>query len=240
MLTSGYKNNTVDINSIFLQTNSKCNLDSGSTITVDPLSTVTGNTIATCGFVKNQNYLVSGGIASLHPSSTLSAAQPIGTTGTKIATCDFVKGQGYLTSTDAASTYLTSTAAASAYLTSTAAASTYLTSVPTTLTGGLTILDKTTQGGDAGNGSLIIKHNNSGGSSSIIFPSTVNPGSDYAYIRYQDSSTSGGEKGKLTIGLENDDDDEMWITTSGNLYFYFTSNTSAYSNLIFGKKIGMI
>jgi hypothetical protein len=56
------------------------------------------------------------------------------------------------------------------------------------------------------NGSLVITHNNAGGYSSILFPSTQNAGSDYAYIQYFDntSNSSGQECGLLLIGIEND------------------------------------
>ena len=62
-------------------------------------------------------------------------------------------------------------------------------------------------GTDAGanSGSLVIRHNNTNGFSSISFPSTNNNGSDYAYIKYQDDITnSGSERSRLIIGVEND------------------------------------
>jgi hypothetical protein len=61
----------------------------------------------------------------------------------------------------------------------------------------------------ATSGSLIIKHGNLGGGSSIIFPS-ANNNSDYGYIRYRDdvnngtAGTSLAEQGRLEIGAEND------------------------------------
>jgi len=67
------------------------------------------------------------------------------------------------------------------------------------------------------NGTIILQHGNSGGVSSIVFPSTVNSPSDYAYIKYIEnvSSTSsytqynyfgstGTETGALILGCEND------------------------------------
>ena len=57
-------------------------------------------------------------------------------------------------------------------------------------------------------GSLVISHNNSGGYSSILFPSNANNGSDYAYIQFFDNVNSGypssSEAALLLIGIEND------------------------------------
>lgn len=55
-------------------------------------------------------------------------------------------------------------------------------------------------------GSLIIKHNNFGGGSSIVFPSKSNS-TDFGYIRYRDDVNNAGvgnEQGRLEIGVEND------------------------------------
>jgi hypothetical protein len=59
-------------------------------------------------------------------------------------------------------------------------------------------------------GSLVITHNNSGGTSSILFPSTANSGSDYGYIQYFDNVGGSGEKGLLLIGIENDITSSNW------------------------------
>ena len=55
-------------------------------------------------------------------------------------------------------------------------------------------------------GSIILEHGNSGGSSSILFKSKTNSGSDYGYIYYVDdiNGTTFGENGALCIGAEND------------------------------------
>jgi hypothetical protein len=57
-------------------------------------------------------------------------------------------------------------------------------------------------------GSLVISHNNSGGYSSILFPSNANNGSDYAYIQFFDNVDAGypssSEAALLLIGIEND------------------------------------
>ena len=79
-------------------------------------------------------------------------------------------------------------------------------------------------------GSIIIDHNNSGGASSITFRSTVNRGSDYAYVQYLENvvSTSynyfggsGNETGALILGCENDAStsgpDSVIITPAGNI-----------------------
>ena len=57
-------------------------------------------------------------------------------------------------------------------------------------------------------GTLILDHGNSGGSSSIVFPSRVNNTSDYAYITYNENygeaGVSSSENGVLLLGAEND------------------------------------
>jgi trimeric autotransporter adhesin len=81
-----------------------------------------------------------------------------------------------------------------------------------TLTNALTITETTGSVGSPSGGTLTLKHNNSGGSSSIVFTSTVNPTSDYAYIKYSDhdistyfpAQTGTLEGSRLTIGVEND------------------------------------
>jgi hypothetical protein len=75
-----------------------------------------------------------------------------------------------------------------------------------------------TQAG-ANTGTIILDNDNSGGASSITFRSTVNRGSDYAYIQYQDSSSvgAGGESARLIIGTQNDADDHLILMPSGNV-----------------------
>ena len=56
-------------------------------------------------------------------------------------------------------------------------------------------------------GSLVIEHGNFGGSSSIVFPSKNNRGTDFGYIRYRDdvnNAAAGAEQSRLEIGVEND------------------------------------
>lgn len=80
------------------------------------------------------------------------------------------------------------------------------------LSNALTIQEATGSTGSASGGTLTLKHVNSGGASSIVFTSTVNAGSDYAYIRYADQDistyfpnlTGVTECSRLTIGVEND------------------------------------
>ena len=76
---------------------------------------------------------------------------------------------------------------------------------------------ETTGTGTATTGTLVLEHGNSGGFSSIIFPSAVSQGSDYGYISYQDTDTIGGvgETARLTIGTSNDGDDNIVLAPSG-------------------------
>ena len=84
-------------------------------------------------------------------------------------------------------------------------------------------------------GTITLQHGNSGGVSSILFPSTVNYGSDYGYIKFIDNvgSTSSytgynyfgatnGEVAALIIGCENDSTtalgpDSVIINPAGNI-----------------------
>jgi len=79
----------------------------------------------------------------------------------------------------------------------------------------------TSEGAD-GVGSLVIEHGNNAGHSSIVFPSAANRTSDYGYIRYQDDindATTPGtpESALLTIGTQNDSDDNIALMPSGNV-----------------------
>ena len=57
---------------------------------------------------------------------------------------------------------------------------------------------------DAG-GSLTLTHNDPGGTSSIVFKSKTDEGSDYGYISYKDDyQNTSLQRGLLTIGIEND------------------------------------
>lgn len=73
-------------------------------------------------------------------------------------------------------------------------------------------------------GTLVLDHGNTGGGSSIVFPSRVNNGSDYGYIRYDDDASGNGstnENSLLEIGIQNDVldtyQDDIAIMPSGNL-----------------------
>jgi hypothetical protein len=76
----------------------------------------------------------------------------------------------------------------------------------TSPTGVLHIFETTGVSENAGTGTLVLEHGNSGGKSSIIFPSTNNRGSDYGYIIYRDdvSNSNKSERSRLEIGTEND------------------------------------
>jgi hypothetical protein len=73
-------------------------------------------------------------------------------------------------------------------------------------------------------GTLVLDHGNNGGGSSIVFPSRVNNGSDFGYIRYDDDTSGNGstaENALLEIGISNDVvgtfQDDIAIMPSGNL-----------------------
>ena len=88
-----------------------------------------------------------------------------------------------------------------------------------TYLGATTIYEATgTVGAANGSGSLVIDHGNSGGTSSIIFPSRSNRSSDYAYIRYRDDqyNTAGAEVGRFEIGTSNDIDDHLILQKDPN------------------------
>lgn len=124
-----------------------------------------------------------------------------------------------------------------------------------TLSNALTIQEATGNTGNASQGTLTLKHNNSGGSSSIVFTSAVNAGSDYAYIRYQDQDnstyfplqTGTAECSRLTIGVENDTVDTngetlvlkgaYGIVYDANRHFFTTGNVSIGSNDARGYKL---
>jgi hypothetical protein len=89
----------------------------------------------------------------------------------------------------------------------------------TSISSRLHIAETTGTQAGANTGTIILDHDNGGGASSITFRSTVNRGSDYAYIQYQDSSSvgAGGESARLIIGIQNDPDDHILLMPSGNV-----------------------
>ena len=84
-------------------------------------------------------------------------------------------------------------------------------------------------------GTLLLEHGNGGGESSIVFKSTNNPNSDYAYIRYQedyDGADRSAENGRLTIGIENDlsgtnVQDDINIKSTGVIDYTLGDNANA-------------
>ena len=70
-------------------------------------------------------------------------------------------------------------------------------------------------------GTLILEHGDSGGSSCIMFPSKINNSSDYGYIQYEDSTSSGDEKSRLIIGTQNDgagsNEDNVILSPTGEV-----------------------
>jgi hypothetical protein len=94
----------------------------------------------------------------------------------------------------------------------------------------LNISESVGTGAGPNTGSIILDHANDGGASSIIFRSKVNRGSDYGYIQYRDN-TGSGENAKLTIGIQNDADDDIELYSSGRVYIYSPLNVSGTLNL---------
>ena len=93
------------------------------------------------------------------------------------------------------------------------------------------------------NGSLVIKHQNTNGVSSIVFPSTNNA-SDYAYIKYSESVLLNGEQSVLMIGVENDATtadpqntlfDEIWINLCGGIGTTRIKGTTILNNVYADK-----
>jgi len=82
-------------------------------------------------------------------------------------------------------------------------------------------------------GTLTIQHESNYGSSSIVFPSKVNNGSDYAWIEYDEDGGEGGEAAKLKIGIANDHNDDIMLQTSGGVGITSGTPTSVYHP--FGK-----
>ena len=73
-------------------------------------------------------------------------------------------------------------------------------------------------------GSLLLEHEDAGGASSIVFRSKVNRGSDYGFIEYRDKNPAirdgeplGFESALLTIGNQNDANDNIALMPSGNV-----------------------
>jgi hypothetical protein len=100
------------------------------------------------------------------------------------------------------------------------------------ISGSTRILESTGTTAAPNAGSLVIQHGNSGGISSIVFPSTVNNGSDYGFISFYDTvqstsynyfSAGNAEAAAIVIGVENDvasggsGPDSVVITPAGNV-----------------------
>jgi hypothetical protein len=83
-------------------------------------------------------------------------------------------------------------------------------------------------------GTLTLLHGDASGSSSILFPSFNNAGSDYAYIQYRENLPYAGntstEAGILIIGIENDAGisvrDRICLWAAGGLGFVGVNNKS--------------
>ncbi len=84
----------------------------------------------------------------------------------------------------------------------------------------LNIFEATGTAATASAGSLLLDHNDSGGASSIVFRSKVNRGGgDYAFLEYRDKNPSINdcEAGLLTIGIQNDVNDNIALMPSGSV-----------------------
>ena len=84
----------------------------------------------------------------------------------------------------------------------------------------LHILEATGTAASAASGSLLIDHNDSGGTSSLVFRSKGNSGSDYAYLEYKEKNpdiVNNSESGLLTLGIQNDAGDHIALMPSGNV-----------------------
>jgi Chaperone of endosialidase len=104
----------------------------------------------------------------------------------------------------------------------------------TTIDGKLVINEPTSTPAAWNNGTILITHGTSGGSSSIVFQSKVNPGSDMGFIQFDDNRGSGGEANKFTIGTSNDYNDDLYLSPSGSVFVtsgtLYTNNISAGGN----------
>ena len=103
--------------------------------------------------------------------------------------------------------------------------------------GTLHIYEATGNTGSATSGSLTVSHGNTGGSSSIIFPSKNNNGSDYGYIIYQEDATQGGtgENARLFIGIENDIGTDHLILQKGGGNVGIGTTSPAYPLQVAGQ-----
>ena len=85
----------------------------------------------------------------------------------------------------------------------------------------LHIYEETGTSHGASTGTIVLQHNDSGGSSCIVFPSKENYNSDYGYIQYEDSTSSGDEKSQLIIGTQNDgagqNEDNVILSPTGEV-----------------------
>jgi hypothetical protein len=84
-------------------------------------------------------------------------------------------------------------------------------------TGRLYVYESTGTHRSSGTGSLTLARGDNNGSSSIVFPSAGNAGSDYAWINYDEDGGTGGEAAKLCIGITNDADDDIMMQCSGGV-----------------------
>ena len=80
----------------------------------------------------------------------------------------------------------------------------------------LHILEATGTAASAASGSLLIDHNDSGGTSSIVFRSRGDA-TDFAYLEYKEKTIGTNQAGLLTLSIQNDIDDHIALMPSGNV-----------------------
>lgn len=99
--------------------------------------------------------------------------------------------------------------------------------------GRLSVREPTGTTASANDGTVLIEHGNAGGASSIVFRSARNAGSDYGYIQYQDDASigGGGEKARLIIGTQNDNNDDIYLKPSGSVGIKTTDTSQGTVNI---------
>ena len=108
--------------------------------------------------------------------------------------------------------------------------------------GNIRIYESTGSTNSAYTGSLTLYHDDSGGKSSIVFPSKLNYGSDYGYITFYDNVAGTGynywggssEVAALVLGVENDGvgaagPDSIILNPAGNIAFVPRSGTNYFT-----------
>jgi hypothetical protein len=95
----------------------------------------------------------------------------------------------------------------------------------------LHVMEATGSLASANGGSLLLDHGDAGGASSIVLRSTINRGSDYAFMEFRDNNPAGKdiEAALLTIGIQNDANDHIALMPSGNVGIGTTTPGSKFT-----------